>query len=231
MKHMKKRIIACLLAGLMSVSSLSVISPSVSAAGLGYWPEPLPMGNQWYYQNESLQPYGSCFQIDELKNWSPDNDPDARYNRGSIELRDRWMGPNVNPLASRDAKVMPLAMSNARASEAASQGGDGDFVYAFNNFQYVDTYNFWGGSSGEGPIAIPSPEHIDSAHRNGVPATGTIFIPWGDYAYGNRFVQEMVEKNPDGTYPAADKLIEIAQYYGFDGYIFNAESGTGVFGF
>ena len=52
MKHMKKRIIACLLAGLMSVSSLSVISPSVSAAGLGYWPEPLPMGNQWYYQNE-----------------------------------------------------------------------------------------------------------------------------------------------------------------------------------
>ena len=231
MKHMKKRIIACLLAGLMSVSSLSVISPSVSAAGLGYWPEPLPMGNQWYYQNESLQPYGSCFQIDELKNWSPDNDPDARYNRGSIELRDRWMGPNVNPLASRDAKVMPLAMSNARASEAASQGGDGDFVYAFNNFQYVDTYNFWGGSSGEGPIAIPSPEHIDSAHRNGVPATGTIFIPWGDYAYGNRFVQEMVEKNPDGTYPAADKLIEIAQYYGFDGYIFNAESGTGVPGF
>ena len=231
MKHMKKRIIACLLAGLMSVSSLSVISPSVSAAGLGYWPEPLPMGNQWYYQNESLQPYGSCFQIDELKNWSPDNDPDARYNRGSIELRDRWMGPNVNPLASRDAKVMPLAMSNARASEAASQGGDGDFVYAFNNFQYVDTYNFWGGSSGEGPIAIPSPEHIDSAHRNGVPATGTIFIPWGDYAYGNRFVQEMVEKNPDGSYPAADKLIEIAQYYGFDGYIFNAESGTGVEGF
>ena len=232
MKHMKKRILSGLLAGLVSVSSLAVLAPSsVSAAGLGYWPEPLPMGNQWYYQNESLQPYGSCFQIDELKNWSPDNDPDARYNRGSIPLRDRWMGPSVNPLASRDAKVMPLAMSNARASEAASQGGDGDFVYAFNNFQYVDTYNFWGGSSGEGPIAIPSPEHIDAAHRNGVPATGTIFIPWGDYTYGNRFVQELVEKKPDGTYPAADKLIEIAQYYGFDGYIFNAESGTGVPGF
>lgn len=97
MKHMKKRIIACLLAGLMSVSSLSVISPSVSAAGLGYWPEPLPMGNQWYYQNESLQPYGSCFQIDELKNWSPDNDPDARYNRGSIELRDPVDGSQRQP--------------------------------------------------------------------------------------------------------------------------------------
>ena len=232
MKHARKRILAGLLAGLIAASSLTAISPmTVSASGLGYWPESIPVPNQFYYQNESLQPYGSCFQIDELKNWSPDNDPDARYNRAGIALRDRWMGPSVNPKASRDAKVMPLAMSNARASEAPSQGGDGDFVYAFNNFQYVDTYNFWGGSSAEGAIAIPSPEHIDSAHRNGVPATGTIFLPWGDSAYGSRFVQEMVEKAPDGTYPAADKLIEIAQYYGFDGYIFNAESGTGVTGF
>ena len=234
MKHMKKRILACLLAGALTVSSFATAgAPIASAAGatLGYWPEPLPVGNQWYYQNESLQPYGSCFQIDELKKWSPDNDPDARYNRGAIELRDRWMGPNVNPLASRDAKVMPLAMSNARASEAPSQGGDDDFVYAFNNFQYVDTFNFWGGSSSEGPIAIPSPEVIDSAHRNGVPATGTIFLPWGDGAYGNQFVTEMLEKDANGNYIAADKLIEIAQYYGFDGYIFNAESGTGVAGF
>ena len=234
MKHMKKRILACLLAGALTVSTFATAgAPIASAAGatLGYWPEPLPVSNQFYYQNESLQPYGSCFQIDELKKWSPDNDPDARYNRGSIELRDRWMGPNVNPLASRDATVMPLAMANARASEAPSQGGDGDFVYAFNYFQYVDTFNFWGGSSGEGPIAIPSPELIDSAHRNGSRITGTIFLPWGDGAYGNQFVSEMLEKDENGNYIAADKLIEIAQYYGFDGYIFNAESGTGIAGF
>ena len=150
---------------------------------------------------------------------------------GAIELKERWMGPNVNPLASRDAKIMPLAMGNARASQAPSQGGDGDFVYAFNNYQYVDIYNFWGGSSGEGPIAIPSPELIDAGHRNGVPVTGTIFLPWGDGAYGNQFVSEMVEKDENGHFPRADKLVEIAQYYGFDGYIFNAESGTGVAGF
>ena len=234
MKNLKKRILASLLAGALTVGTFATAgAPTASAAGatLGYWPSPLAIPNQFYYQNESLQPYGSCFQIDELKKWSPDNDPDARYNRGAVELADRWMGPNVNPLASRDATVMPLAMANARASESASQGGDGDFVYAFNNFQYVDTFNFWGGSSGEGPIAIPSPELIDSAHRNGSKVTGTIFLPWGDYSYGNKFVQEMLETDDNGNYIAADKLIEIAQYYGFDGYIFNAESGTGVPGF
>lgn len=91
----------------------------------------------------------------------------------------------------------------------------------------MDIFNFWGGSSSEGPIAIPSPEIIDAAHRNGVPATGTIFLPWGDSTYGNQFVREMVEQDEDGRFIAADKLVEIAQYYGFDGYIFNAESGTG----
>lgn len=217
----------------MLFGTVAGVTKPVSAAGatLGYWPEPLEISNEYYYQNQTLQPYGACFQIDELKNWSPDNDPDARYNRGAIALKERWMGPNVNPLASRDAKIMPLAMGNARASQAPSQGGDGDFVYAFNNYQYVDIYNFWGGSSGEGPIAIPSPELIDAGHRNGVPVTGTIFLPWGDPTYGNQFVREMVEKDANGHFPAADKLVEIAQYYGFDGYIFNAESGTGVAGF
>lgn len=231
-KKSLKKTVAVMLSGVCLASGVAVPADTVQAsAGLGYWPENLPIPNQYYYQKESLQPYGTCLQIGELKNWSPDNDPDARYNRSSIPLRQRYMGPSVNPLASRDAKVMPLAMSNARASEAESQGGEGDFVYAFNNFQYIDTYNFWGGSSAEGPICIPSPEHIDSAHRNGVQATGTIFIPWGDEEYGGRFVRELVAQDEQGNYPCADKLIEVAQYYGFDGYIFNAESGTGVSGF
>ena len=119
-----KRMSALALSALMLAGTMTFTTKEVKAAGLGYWPEDLPIPNYWYYKNETLQPYGTCLQIGELRNWSPDNDPDARYNRGAIPLRDRWMGPNVNPLASRDAKVMPLAMSNARASEAPSQGAD-----------------------------------------------------------------------------------------------------------
>ena len=108
-----KRAVSALCAAALLAGTFAGVTKPVSAAGavLGYWPEPLEIPNEYYYENETLQPYGSCFQIDELKNWSPDNDPDARYNRSAIPLAERWMGPNVNPLASRDAKVMPLAMA------------------------------------------------------------------------------------------------------------------------
>ena len=50
MKHMKKRILACLLAGALTVSTFATAgAPVASAAGatLGYWPEPLPVANQF----------------------------------------------------------------------------------------------------------------------------------------------------------------------------------------
>ena len=103
-KSFFKRIVSSVCAAAMLAGTFAGVTKPASAAGatLGYWPEPLEIPNEYYYENQTLQPYGSCFQIDELKNWSPDNDPDARYNRGAIPLRERWMGPSVNPLASRD---------------------------------------------------------------------------------------------------------------------------------
>jgi endo-beta-N-acetylglucosaminidase D len=228
---MKKNVIKKAMYGVLfgaSVFSTVMFNDQPVHANLGYWPEPLPISNEYYYENETLQPYGACFQIDELKNWNPDNDPDARYNRSAVPLQKRWMGPSVNPNASRDATIIPLGGTSARSSQGPSQGGDGSYAYTFTNFQYVDNYNYWGGSSAEGPIAIPTPEHIDSAHRNGVKATGSIHIPWGDNQFGSRFIDELVEQDANGNFIAADKLIEIAQYYGFDGYVINQESSSSV---
>ncbi|WP_121616428.1 endo-beta-N-acetylglucosaminidase [Virgibacillus halodenitrificans] len=187
-------------------------------------PDSRPITNEEYANKETLQPYGNTLQVDELKHWSPDKDPDARYNRASIPLKERYMGPLVNPNASPDAKVMSLAMTNPRASTGKSQGGEGVNVYAFTNFQYVDSYNYWGGSSHEGIIAIPTPEHINSAHKNGVKATGTIFFPWGDKEFVEEAMTQFTEQDEDGNYIIADKLFEIADYYGFEGFFINQES-------
>lgn len=34
---------------------------------------------------------------------------------------------------------------------------------------------------------------------------------------------DVIYKDEDGSFPVADKLVEIANYYGFDGYFLNAE--------
>lgn len=187
-------------------------------------PDSRPITNESYANKESLQPYGTVLQVDELKHWSPDKDPDAKYNRSFVPLKERHMGPLVNSNASEDARVLSLAMTNPRASESKSQGGKGADVYAFTHFQYVDTYNFWGGSAHEGIIAIPNPEHIDSAHKNGVKVTATIFFPWGDSEFVEEAMEQFTEQDEDGNFIIADKLFEISEYYGFEGFFINQES-------
>lgn len=98
--------------------------------------------------------------------------------------------------------------------------------YTFSYWQYVDVLVFWGGSAGEGLILAPSPDAIDAAHRNGVPILGTIFLP--PVAYGGKidYVNDLIQKS-DSIFPVADKLIEVAEYYGFEGWFINQETGGG----
>ena len=102
-KHIWRKSTAMALSGILALSSLPMLG-TISAGAIKV-PESIPMSNDFYYKNQTLQPYGACFQADELLNWSPDNDPDARYNQSGVAKKDRWMGPSVNPNASRDAKV------------------------------------------------------------------------------------------------------------------------------
>ena len=178
-KSMIRRGITAVLSAAMVFTSLSFGS-GFTAHAIAV-PPSRPYPNEPHYRKESLQPFGTNVQVDELKNWSPSNDPDARYNRSRVPLKERITGPLVNNTASTEAKVVSLAMTNTDVSTGKSQGGDSVSAYAFTNYQYVDVMNYWGGSSGKGPIAIPSPEHIDAAHRNGVAVTGTIFFPLGGF--------------------------------------------------
>lgn len=68
-KKILKKTMATMLSGVCVVSGVVIPTDTTYAgAGLGYWPEDLPVPNQYYYQNESLQPYGTCLQVGELKN-------------------------------------------------------------------------------------------------------------------------------------------------------------------
>ena len=176
----------------------------------------------------SDQPFASYWFPLEILSWSPSTDPDAPYNRSGVPLKNKYVDSItvVNPNARvNEARVNPLS-AFAPTSDNPSQGYLNINFYTFSFWQYVDQLVFWGGSAGEGLILAPNPTLIDAAHRNGVKILGNVFFP--PIVYGGQFqwVNDFLQKSGN-IFPVADKLIEAAEYYGFDGWFINQETAGG----
>jgi mannosyl-glycoprotein endo-beta-N-acetylglucosaminidase len=174
------------------------------------------------------QPYASYWFPDSILTWDPATDPDAPFNRGSIPLAPRFSNPdyNVNPHAHLDEGGVQALVAFAPTSFNPSQGAPTFDYYALNYWQYIDTLVFWGGSAGEGLILAPNPTVIDSAHKNGVPVLGNVYLPPTAFGGEIDWVHDFVQRDGD-AFPVADKMIEAAEYYGFDGWFINQETGGG----
>jgi endo-beta-N-acetylglucosaminidase D len=180
--------------------------------------------NENYADKLSLKPLAPAFRVETLLQWSPERDPDAEIDRASIPLnKNRFKGSQVNPMANPKAGITSAAITNWNHDEASSVGGNEFNVYAFDNWQLLDSYIYWSGTN-EGIFAIPTPDIVDAAHRNGVPVYATLGFPWGRSAEGVAEIEKFTQQKQDGSFPVADKMIEVAQYYGFDGYFFNQET-------
>ncbi|MFG3055816.1 discoidin domain-containing protein [Kitasatospora sp. NPDC048239] len=209
-----------------------LLSAALGAAVLGAAPtahaEPAPAAPAAAPAALGSQPYASYWYPNTILNWDPATDPDARFNRSRVPLQPRTTDPalKANPNArSGEGKVASL-VSFGPTSNNPSQGSADPNYYAFGYWQYVDKLVFWGGSAGEGLILAPNPTVIDAAHRNGVKVYGTVFFPPAAYGGQLQWVRDFVQKSGSG-YPVADKLAQAAQYYGFDGWFINQETGGG----
>jgi endo-beta-N-acetylglucosaminidase D/chitodextrinase len=121
--------------------------------------------------------------------------------------------------------------------------------YHFNFWQYTDFYSYWHGTATAytpqsyydetaqkdwtqkwfefGFLNIPNPTYTDAAHKNGVMSLAGIFFSNSDR--GQQTYKQMLVKDENGKYAVAEKMVEMAKYYGFDGYFFNQEeSGPNV---
>lgn len=175
------------------------------------------------------QPFASYWFPEELLSWTPESDPDAPFNRSWVELADRsWSDTQCNAHARQgEGGITAVSIMYPSTSGNPSQGGCDIDVYAFGYWQYIDLLVFWGGSAGEGLILAPSADVIDAAHRNGVPVYGTVFFPPTQYGGQIGWVWDLVQEE-GGTYPVADKLIEVAEHYGFEGWFINQETAGGT---
>ncbi|BDD11738.1 hypothetical protein FUAX_41700 (plasmid) [Fulvitalea axinellae] len=178
----------------------------------------LPIQAQDYPQSKDW-----FFKKTEFQNWSPASesaDPDIEFHISRVPLKERFQfrasqaDPSIDP--NRRMGIWSGLPENVRGSNSA-------FEYAFSAWQYTDVFARWNG--GGKRITIPPASHIEAAHRNGTQMLGNIIWAWGDNSMQEH--TEMVRKE-NGVYVNAVKLVEMAKFYGFDGWAFNVETTTNV---
>ncbi len=183
---------------------------------------------------QAVEPHAPSWTPTSILTWDPATDPDAPYNRSLVPLATRFAPPTVaqNPALNaalninshartKEGRVLPLIAFDS----TPSQGSASSRFYAPTAWQYMDVMGYWAGAVAS--ISVPPAHMVDAAHRNGVPVLGNVFL--APVAYGGNIarVNEFLTKRPDGTFPVADKMIQAALYYGFDGWFINPETGGG----
>lgn len=180
------------------------------------------------------QPESSYWFPEDLLVWDFEKDLDAKYNVSSIPLAKRVEKkelPKANKTQNDEMNVVALSIMNSSTSGNAPRGINNFDANVFSYWQYIDQLVYWGGSSGEGIIVPPSPDVIDSAHKNGVPVLGTIFFPQTAHGGKIEWLETFLTKDDKGEFPIVDKMIEVAEVYGFDGWFINQETDTEVTSF
>ena len=178
---------------------------------------------------KAQQPYGGCWHPDYVRNWSPDTDPNAKFNRSKIPLAKRFKEPTLmkaNKNQYYEGQVCNATILFPTCSSSPSQGANNFLGYQPTYWQYMDKLVYWAGSASEGIIIPPPAGSIDAAHQSGVKVLGQIFFPPAYYGGKQEWVRQVLEQE-GGKYVFARKLYEIAKYFGFEGWFINEETGGG----
>jgi endo-beta-N-acetylglucosaminidase D len=128
-----------------------------------------------------------------------------------LATRQNSLAAQLNPNQSFSAKVnwCPDGMNNFVGYLNEQPRFN---LYNFTHWQYIDVLTWFAS-----PVGIPCRPWTEAAHRNGVKILGTVFT---DAAGFNTLIQ----RDANGNYIGAQKLVDVANYYGFDGWFFNEES-------
>ena len=178
---------------------------------------------------KAQQAYGGCWHPEDIRNWSPETDPDAKFNRSKVPMAKRFKEPELmkaNKHQFYEGQICNATILFPTCSMCPSQGANNFLGYQPTYWQYMDKLVYWAGSASEGIIIPPPAGSTDAAHQSGVKSLGQVFFPPSAFGGRQEWMRQMLTKE-NGKYIYAIKLYEIAKYMGFDGWFINEESGGG----
>ena len=233
--HQWKRLLAFLLAFVMVVS----LCPTLRAAAEEAEPT-VPTEEGVGETSAAYEPWGHGYRFVDVLNWDPATDPYSEELVAEIPLQERnetYAATQANPELSDKAQLYAISSSNYRSTDVNEAPWNANMSYdefsynVFKFWQYADYTGAGGrptagiapGSQNKeyGTIAIPMAAATNAAHKNGVMSIAEYFTPRAP-----QYADEMLQKAEDGSFPYADKLLEIMNYYGFDGYFINQEEAV-----
>ncbi len=187
-------------------------------------------------------PYTFGWAADDLLAFDPATTPWARHLRCLIPRATRiapFAATQAHPDLDPAVQLSTLTIDDAGSIyEGQNQAiGLEPQVYTQRFWPYIDIWGTWHGQvKGPAPIEmvdgqrapgrpygvidIPNPGWTEAAHKNGALSIGGWFWP-RPIDFDAFLVQDA-----DGSFPVADKMIEIRKYFGFDGLFINQEGSV-----
>jgi endo-beta-N-acetylglucosaminidase D len=153
--------------------------------------------------------------VAQLMAWTPTGPTalPANVSRVPLAVRQNTLSTQLNPAQSFSHQVNYIPDGMATWGGYLNEQNRFN-LYNFTHWQYIDVLTWF-----DGPVAIPTRPWVEAAHRNGVKVIGSVFTSGTDVA-------TLIQKDASNNYIAAQKLIDLAAYYGFDGWFFNQESSV-----
>lgn len=190
------------------------------------------------------QPYQHGYTSGQIMDWTPESDIYGDLLRARVPLQPRnaaFAPTQANPELSADTQMFTMSGDYGNAFFDSTPYTNKFGQYLYNYWQYTDYYGYWHGMASAGVpedlydpkkdwteryfefgiLNIPNPAYTNAAHKNGVLSIANIFF--SDNDRGPQTYKQMLVQDENGGFPVARKLVEMAEYYGYDGYFFNQE--------
>jgi endo-beta-N-acetylglucosaminidase D len=182
------------------------------------------IGTNSFSQIINTAPY--ILTVAELKQWTTAGPTASTDLISTVDLAPRFTNTatQMNPALSNDMKIayLPDGMNNF----GNYFGEQSQFnLYNFTHWAYIDKLVWFGGTASQ-TIQLPSSPWANAAHKNGVKIFGNVFFAPTAFGGSTATLTNFLEQDVDGNFVSIPKMIEMMQYYNFDGWFINQETAT-----
>ncbi|XP_023555077.1 cytosolic endo-beta-N-acetylglucosaminidase isoform X2 [Octodon degus] len=165
-----------------------------------------------YYDKETTKPISFYLSsVEELLAWKP-----LMEDSFSVALEPLLC--RQPPLSSRRPRTLLCHdMMGGYLEDRFIQGSAVQNPYSFYHWQYIDIFVYFSHHM----VTIPPVGWTNAAHRHGVCVLGTFITEWSE---GAKHCEAFLAGDSRSYQTVADQLVQIAQFFRFDGWLINIEN-------